>query len=575
MSTLTNPISAPRAAAAAEPMPQVQPGYGVRRLPMTSAEMFKGIQDSIQPQPATAPQPTTATQPQPAAPTSAPPAATQAQPQPDTPPEGAVENPTWRKFVNARISKLKKGATPEELAAIEEEASQQLDKFADANKVNTADAATMNASQKAAEGALAKANSMRGRTVPSAPLLTPRSSAPPSVAGPMFPSNAAAAGMGAAMNDANNGITSRGGGVVSTERGGYIQEGAGGTKSVSSPYGATGSGAGAGGYSIDTGKMGPGDANLRGQIAAIKSRQAGGVFSPTAPTVPTTSAPRAVAAAPAPTPPVSPSPTPQVAQAPRMPSANPTMAGTTAAGVMSNTPPGNAPAPAVAAAPPIAPPPPNRAEEVLGKPVINNLNTGSNFIAGSGPPMARGTPSTPTVAMPKPVINNLNTGSNFIAGSGPPMARGPQSAPAVAATPTPTPAPTPNVGSPRYRAPSPTFTPEQQAGNAKIANVINPKPDASVIRVRPNPVPLVGGSAPIAARAKGGPVTAGRPYLVGEKGPEMVVARAKGGPVTAGQPYLVGEKGPEVIVPQASGTVIPNHKLSARMPKPPLGLVLR
>lgn len=34
--------------------------------------------------------------------------------------------------------------------------------------------------------------------------------------------------------------------------------------------------------------------------------------------------------------------------------------------------------------------------------------------------------------------------------------------------------------------------------------------------------------------------------------------RAKGGPVRAGQPYLVGEEGPEVIVPGRSGTVVPN-----------------
>ena len=36
-------------------------------------------------------------------------------------------------------------------------------------------------------------------------------------------------------------------------------------------------------------------------------------------------------------------------------------------------------------------------------------------------------------------------------------------------------------------------------------------------------------------------------------------ARANGGPVQGGQPYLVGERGPEVIVPQQDGTVIPNQ----------------
>jgi hypothetical protein len=40
-----------------------------------------------------------------------------------------------------------------------------------------------------------------------------------------------------------------------------------------------------------------------------------------------------------------------------------------------------------------------------------------------------------------------------------------------------------------------------------------------------------------------------------------ITPRAKGGPVIAGKPYLVGEKGPEIIVPKDSGTVIPNHRL--------------
>jgi lambda family phage tail tape measure protein len=37
---------------------------------------------------------------------------------------------------------------------------------------------------------------------------------------------------------------------------------------------------------------------------------------------------------------------------------------------------------------------------------------------------------------------------------------------------------------------------------------------------------------------------------------------AEGGPAKAGKPYLIGEKGPELFVPQTSGTVIPNNKLS-------------
>jgi TP901 family phage tail tape measure protein len=35
-------------------------------------------------------------------------------------------------------------------------------------------------------------------------------------------------------------------------------------------------------------------------------------------------------------------------------------------------------------------------------------------------------------------------------------------------------------------------------------------------------------------------------------------ARAAGGPVTAGSPYLVGERGPELFVPRSSGTIVPN-----------------
>lgn len=39
-------------------------------------------------------------------------------------------------------------------------------------------------------------------------------------------------------------------------------------------------------------------------------------------------------------------------------------------------------------------------------------------------------------------------------------------------------------------------------------------------------------------------------------------ARANGGPVQAGKAYLVGERGPEILMPNTSGTIIPNHQLS-------------
>jgi hypothetical protein len=37
--------------------------------------------------------------------------------------------------------------------------------------------------------------------------------------------------------------------------------------------------------------------------------------------------------------------------------------------------------------------------------------------------------------------------------------------------------------------------------------------------------------------------------------------RAMGGPVTGGQPYMVGERGPEIIVPSRNGSVVPNNQL--------------
>lgn len=37
--------------------------------------------------------------------------------------------------------------------------------------------------------------------------------------------------------------------------------------------------------------------------------------------------------------------------------------------------------------------------------------------------------------------------------------------------------------------------------------------------------------------------------------------RAAGGPVSAGTPYLVGERGPEIVVPSSNGTVIPNKAI--------------
>jgi hypothetical protein len=43
----------------------------------------------------------------------------------------------------------------------------------------------------------------------------------------------------------------------------------------------------------------------------------------------------------------------------------------------------------------------------------------------------------------------------------------------------------------------------------------------------------------------------------------IVGKRAEGGPVSAGSPYLVGERGPELFVPGSSGQIVPNKHLSA------------
>lgn len=44
-------------------------------------------------------------------------------------------------------------------------------------------------------------------------------------------------------------------------------------------------------------------------------------------------------------------------------------------------------------------------------------------------------------------------------------------------------------------------------------------------------------------------------------------ARAEGGPVSMGQPYLVGERGPEIFQPNQSGTIVPNNALPAAAPQ--------
>jgi len=46
--------------------------------------------------------------------------------------------------------------------------------------------------------------------------------------------------------------------------------------------------------------------------------------------------------------------------------------------------------------------------------------------------------------------------------------------------------------------------------------------------------------------------------FISSAGVGSVPRRAAGGPVNAGQPYLVGERGPEMFVPGRSGAIAPN-----------------
>jgi len=59
-------------------------------------------------------------------------------------------------------------------------------------------------------------------------------------------------------------------------------------------------------------------------------------------------------------------------------------------------------------------------------------------------------------------------------------------------------------------------------------------------------------------------------FLVGDYGSTGSVGgaigdmfRAEGGPVTAGRPYIVGEEGPELMVPNSSGSVVSNKQLNS------------
>jgi TP901 family phage tail tape measure protein len=66
-----------------------------------------------------------------------------------------------------------------------------------------------------------------------------------------------------------------------------------------------------------------------------------------------------------------------------------------------------------------------------------------------------------------------------------------------------------------------------------------------------------GGFAPSGPLAAIGDVGTGFNFDVGA----MIPGRAKGGPVSSGQTYMVGERGPELFVPGRSGTIVANDKM--------------
>lgn len=66
-------------------------------------------------------------------------------------------------------------------------------------------------------------------------------------------------------------------------------------------------------------------------------------------------------------------------------------------------------------------------------------------------------------------------------------------------------------------------------------------------------------SAPTGLFAPGAPNAVAGGGIFSGAGPYQF--RAKGGPVSAGSPYIVGERGPELFVPGRSGSIVPNDKM--------------
>ena len=59
----------------------------------------------------------------------------------------------------------------------------------------------------------------------------------------------------------------------------------------------------------------------------------------------------------------------------------------------------------------------------------------------------------------------------------------------------------------------------------------------------------------------------------GTSAPVPIPGLATGGPAKAGKPYVVGEQGPELFVPKSAGSVIPNNKLPSKAEATGTGMV--
>jgi tape measure domain-containing protein len=71
------------------------------------------------------------------------------------------------------------------------------------------------------------------------------------------------------------------------------------------------------------------------------------------------------------------------------------------------------------------------------------------------------------------------------------------------------------------------------------------------------------GPATGVAASGGYSLPGGAGFTEGFSLPSLLPARANGGSVSGGMPYMVGEKGPELFVPGKSGTIVPNNKLGS------------